>query len=44
MNPLEAFHNTAYSVQLSYIAGLSLRGIYQNFKWPRPFISRRRPI
>ena len=24
MNPKEVFHNTAYSVQLPYIAGLSL--------------------
>ena len=25
MNPKEVFHNTAYSVQLPYIAGLSLK-------------------
>ena len=28
MNPKEAFHNTAYSVQLPYIAGHSLNAIH----------------
>ena len=38
MNPKEVFHNTAYSVQLPYIAGHSLSVEKFFLRWVRSYI------